>query len=392
MSWQKQTHAAPIAAFTVDGSNGSSSTCFAVDEHPMSGKIFINYRRDDDPGFTQALFGRLEQAFPPEQLFMDVDNIRPGTNFVRLLDEQIAECDVIVVVIGKNWIDARDEANVRRLDNPADFVRGEIEAGLKQGKCVIPVLVHDARMPRPEDLPEAIRSLTNYNAVRLTHERFRADVQGLIKALQQTLDEVEALRQTQAEALRQAKLEEERKREEEAEKARVQARREWEDLVWVGLGPAPGLDELSDFVAEFPQGTHAKAAADRRAALKREQAATEESRERERRETEAWASVSRVGGVAALETFLKEWPQSQHADAARARILQLRRRGVLLGLGGTAGLALVAGVVVWRSESQLPSSEPSSPTFEPSRPPATRPFNPHLHGALDHRQFGRVRA
>ena len=94
----------------------------------MAGKIFINYRREDDPGFTQALFSRLEHAFPPEQIFMDVDNIPPGTNFVRFLDEQIAQCDVVLVVIGKSWIDARDETNTRQLENPADFVRIEIDA------------------------------------------------------------------------------------------------------------------------------------------------------------------------------------------------------------------------------------------------------------------------
>ena len=53
----------------------------------MAGKIFINYRRGDEPGFVQALFGRLEQAFPADQLFMDVDNIPAGEDFVRVLEE-----------------------------------------------------------------------------------------------------------------------------------------------------------------------------------------------------------------------------------------------------------------------------------------------------------------
>src|SRR5262249_23026310 len=73
-----------------------------------------------------------------------------------------------------------------RLDDPNDFVRIEIASALKQGKRVIPVLVHDARMPRPDELPEAIRPLASRNAVRLTHERFRADVQGLIRSLRGT--------------------------------------------------------------------------------------------------------------------------------------------------------------------------------------------------------------
>ena len=156
----------------------------------MSGKIFINYRRGDEPGFTQALLGRLEQAFPAERLFIDVDNIPPGEDFVRMLESQVAQCDAMLTVIGTNWLAATDERGGRRLDDPNDFVRIEIESALKQGKRVIPVLVHQARMPHPDELPEAIRPLSQRNAVRLTHERFRSDVQGLIKALQGAIDEV----------------------------------------------------------------------------------------------------------------------------------------------------------------------------------------------------------
>jgi hypothetical protein len=160
----------------------------------MTGKIFINYRRGDEPGFTHALLGRLEQIFPAERLFIDVDNIPAGEDFVRALESQVAQCDALLAVIGNGWLDARDERGSRRLDDPNDFVRIEIESALRQGKRVIPVLVHEARMPRPDELPEGIRPLATRNAVRLTHERFRADVQGLIKALQGALADVAALR------------------------------------------------------------------------------------------------------------------------------------------------------------------------------------------------------
>jgi hypothetical protein len=155
----------------------------------MSGKIFINYRRGDEPGFTQALLGRLEQAFPAERLFIDVDNIPPGEDFVHMLESQVAQCDAMLTVIGNNWLDATNEHGGRRLDDPNDFVRIEIESAIRQGKRVIPVLVHQARMPHPDELPEPIRPLATRNAVRLTHERFRSDVQGLIKALQSVIDE-----------------------------------------------------------------------------------------------------------------------------------------------------------------------------------------------------------
>jgi len=125
----------------------------------MAGNIFINYRRGDDPGFTQALFSRLEQAFPPERLFMDVDNIAPGLDFVQVLNDQVARCDVLIAVIGKNWLDAADESGERRLDNPDDFVRIEIESALSQKKRVIPVLVNDAKMPRSTELPEELEAI-----------------------------------------------------------------------------------------------------------------------------------------------------------------------------------------------------------------------------------------
>jgi formylglycine-generating enzyme required for sulfatase activity len=164
----------------------------------VAGKIFINYRRGDDAGFAQALFAHLTQAFAPERLFMDVDNIEPGLDFVRVLNEQVAQCDVLISVIGKGWIDARDDAGTRRLENPDDFVRIEIESALHQDKRVIPVLVGQAQMPRPEQLPETMKPLARRNAVRLTHERFRSDTQGLIAALQRALKSVEDARQAEA--------------------------------------------------------------------------------------------------------------------------------------------------------------------------------------------------
>lgn len=150
----------------------------------MTDKVFINYRRGDDSGFAQALFIRLEQVMTAGDLFMDVDSIAPGEDFVQHLDSQIALCDVLLAIIGKTWVDATDAQGRRRLDDPDDFVRIEIASALKQGKRVIPVLLHDTRMPSADQLPEEIRPLTRRQAVRLTHERFRADSEGLIKALQ----------------------------------------------------------------------------------------------------------------------------------------------------------------------------------------------------------------
>jgi hypothetical protein len=151
-------------------------------------------------------------------------------------------------VIGQNWIQARDETGGRRLDNPEDFVRVEIASALVQGKRVIPVLVGEARMPRSDELPEAIKPLARRHAVRLTHERFRADMQGLVKALQDALEEADALRRAEdargkareAEECDRAATEEERRREADITRQKMdEQRRSSEaravpgaDLVW----------------------------------------------------------------------------------------------------------------------------------------------------------------
>ncbi len=152
------------------------------------------------------------------------------------------QCDTLLAVIGKGWLDATDERGSRRLDDPNDFVRIEIESALRHGKRVIPVLVHDARMPRADELPEGLRPLARRNAIRLTHERFRADVQGLVKALQQALKEIDERQQKQAEAEAAQRAEAERsrleaeaaRRAEEEERAQIAAeqaqQREAEEL------------------------------------------------------------------------------------------------------------------------------------------------------------------
>ena len=148
----------------------------------MAGKIFVNYRRDADWGVAQALYLRLEAEFASGDLFMDVEgHIKPGDDFVEVLNTQVAAADVVLVVIGPRWADL---LAAREGD---DFVAIEIKAALDQGKRVIPVLVGGAGMPRADTLPEAIRPLARRNAVGLRPERFRGDCQGLVTALKESL-------------------------------------------------------------------------------------------------------------------------------------------------------------------------------------------------------------
>lgn len=131
---------------------------------------------------------KLEAVFGHERLFMDVEGyINAGDDFVRVLDSQVAQCDVILVVIGPRWLSITDDQNRRRLENPEDFVRIEIVSGLARGKWVIPLLVNNARMPGPENLPGDLRPLARRNAVSLSHERFGSDCDRLIRELKKAL-------------------------------------------------------------------------------------------------------------------------------------------------------------------------------------------------------------
>lgn len=146
-------------------------------------RIFINYRRQDSEGYVGRLYDHLAQHFQRDHLFMDVDDIPPGADFVQVLEEAVAGCDVLIAVIGPAWLHCTDDAGDRRLHQWNDFVRIEIASALKHDKLVIPVLVGRARMPSPGDLPDDLHALCRRNAVELSHQRFSYDVEKLAAAI-----------------------------------------------------------------------------------------------------------------------------------------------------------------------------------------------------------------
>jgi hypothetical protein len=153
----------------------------------MSDKIFINYRRADSIGTAGRLGDRLAKRFGKRNLFMDVDSIRAGVDFVADLEDRVGECRVFLVVIGPNWLDARDEIGRRRLDCPEDFVRIEIAAALARDIRVIPVLVDGAQMPKAEELPASIKSLVRRNAVEVRNTQFGRDAEALMTRVREAL-------------------------------------------------------------------------------------------------------------------------------------------------------------------------------------------------------------
>lgn len=129
------------------------------------------------------IYDRLITAFRSEYVFMDVDTIPPGVDFRQYLTRQVENADVMLVLIGKQWLHITDESGTRRLDNPSDFVHIEVEAGLNLPDCmVIPVLLGNTPMPRADELPPALEDLAFRNAVVIRdNPDFNRDVERLIQ-------------------------------------------------------------------------------------------------------------------------------------------------------------------------------------------------------------------
>ena len=148
-------------------------------------KIFISYRRDDSSGYAGRLFDHLSAHFGPQHIFMDIDNIEPGEDFRKAIESAVGTCDVVLVMIGRRWVNAADPAGQRRLDDPRDWVRVEIATALANPKVrVIPVLVQGAPMPGAHELPEELKELAWRNAIELSDNRFQYDANRLIRLIE----------------------------------------------------------------------------------------------------------------------------------------------------------------------------------------------------------------
>jgi ABC-type amino acid transport substrate-binding protein len=155
-----------------------------------SGRIFISYRREETAYPAGWLYDRLADHFGGSQVFKDVDSIDLGDDFVEVISRAVARCDVLLAVIGQEWLTTTDAHGRRRLDSPDDFVRLEIEAALSRRVRVIPILVDGATLPRAEELPGSLAGLVRRQALELSPARFDTDTSRLLKVLDRTLAEV----------------------------------------------------------------------------------------------------------------------------------------------------------------------------------------------------------
>lgn len=140
--------------------------------------LFISYRRSDCQPHANGLYDGLLNRLPEADVFLDTDSLDAGSAWEEAISKAIERSDVVLVVIGDNWLDKGPD-DTRRLDKPGDHVRREVELALQSNAAVIPVLVEGATVPERDDLPESIARLTAATATRLDDDRWRSDVDNL---------------------------------------------------------------------------------------------------------------------------------------------------------------------------------------------------------------------
>jgi hypothetical protein len=145
--------------------------------------VFISYRRSDAAPYAGRLYDRLTRRFGDDAIFMDIDDIELGADFPNVIAGTLARTEVVLVLIGPGWAGAQADGGRRRLDDPADFVRQEVQAAIRLNKRIVPVLVGGAAMPQASDLPPQLAALPRYNALELGDARFEADFARLMEAL-----------------------------------------------------------------------------------------------------------------------------------------------------------------------------------------------------------------
>lgn len=153
----------------------------------MSSRVFISYRRGDSSGHAGRIYDQLSTRFGDGQVFMDVDAIEPGVDFVDYIADAVGSCDVLVAVIGPDWLDASGPDGRTRLEDPHDFVRLEVSTALERDVRVIPVLVEGAAIPSERELPTPLTKLARRHALSVSDSRFKYDVGRLVETIDKVL-------------------------------------------------------------------------------------------------------------------------------------------------------------------------------------------------------------
>ncbi|HEV8163763.1 MAG TPA: TIR domain-containing protein, partial [Actinomycetota bacterium] len=317
----------------------------------VPGRVFMSYRRDDTDFPAAWLYERLTSHLGREQVFKDVDSIELGDDFVAMITSAVGSCDVLLALIGDRWLEMTNDTGQRRLDDPHDFVRLELEAALKRKVRVIPILLGAASMPTADQLPASLSKLTRRQALQLTTARFEADIGRLLRVLDRTLAEQQAQRDAKARAQREA----EAKSQQEAEAG---AAREAE--------------------AKAAREAEAKAARDAEAAREAEAVAAREAEARAAREAEAKARREAEARRKAAAVPVAPAPTPEPVDAGGAQAPGPGGTRRLLVVGSLVALvAAVVGALVlqpWAPKAPDPSASqpPGTATSAPPAPSTTQ--------------------
>lgn len=154
----------------------------------MSGRIFLNYRREDTAAEAGRLFTLMCQTFGKDTVFMDTSSISPGTIWPKRIQDALRAAEVVIVLVGPDWFRAgSDEWGKRRIDDDADYVRLELLSALADEKLVIPTLVRGALSPPPEALPRDLQDLCNRQSIGIRTEYWDHDVKLLLRQVEEKL-------------------------------------------------------------------------------------------------------------------------------------------------------------------------------------------------------------
>jgi hypothetical protein len=162
---------------------GTGSAAAGRRKREHTPRVFLSYRRDDVPDAVDRLYTSLAVRFGEDNIFIDIDTIDIGAPFAKIVTDWIARSDVLLAMIGRSWLSAVGDDGNRRLDDPKDYVRREIESALEREIRVVPVLIHGAKLPKEHELPPTLAPLLERNAVELTRAYWELDVERLGSAI-----------------------------------------------------------------------------------------------------------------------------------------------------------------------------------------------------------------
>jgi TIR domain len=146
-------------------------------------RLFVSYRIGDSVYATAAIADRLSDAFGPGNVFRDRDSLALGAVYPAKIRRALERCDIVLAVVGPSWLEIRDEAGHRCLDNAQDWVRTELRMAFERDIPVVPVLLDDTPVPDPARLPDDIRVLSLCTYWQVRHQSFESDLRGLADGL-----------------------------------------------------------------------------------------------------------------------------------------------------------------------------------------------------------------